>query len=408
MKTKTTNPRAAAYAVRAVPHGSGSTGAIMNAISQKPATPAQPISEPTPPAAPPPRRPLLRRLRRPLLIAGPLLLLIGGAYFYITGARYVSTDNAYVKADIANVSAEISGRVTAVPLENNDAVTAGELLFQIDPQPFQLALAQAEAQLKTTHDDILAKEASYRQKQAEIEMAQENIAFYEQELGIYEKMAKNQIAAQTQIDEARHNLTTARQQLPALQQELAGILAELGGRADAPPEENARYLAAQAARDQAALDLKRTEVRAPANGIITNLTLRPGDYVHTGASIFSLVETDHLWVEANFKETELTHVRPGQSATVTVDTYPGETWTTTVTSISAATGAEFALLPPQNSTGNWVKVVQRIPVRLEIADQPGQPPLRAGMSAIIEIDTGYKRELPSPIGTALAWIGVKQ
>ena len=380
----------------------------MNAISQKLDTPAQPVSEPAPAISPPARRPLLRRLRRPLLILGPLVLLLGGAYFYIAGARYVSTDNAYVKADIANVSAEISGRVLAVPVENNDAVTAGQILFQIDPQPFHLALAQAEAQLQTTRDNILAKEASYRQKQAEIALAQENIAFYEQELGIYEKMAKNQIAAQTQVDEARHNLTTAHQQLPALQQELAGILAELGGSADAPPEQNARYLAAQAARDQAALDLKRTEVHAPANGIVANLTLRPGDYVHTGNSIFSLVETDHLWVEANFKETELTHVRPGQTATVEIDTYPAETWTTTVGSISAATGAEFALLPPQNSTGNWVKVVQRIPVRLEIADQPGQPPLRAGMSAVIEIDTGYQRELPSPIGAALAWIGVKQ
>ena len=316
----------------------------MNAISQKsdPAAPA--VSEAAPPASVPQRRPLLRRLRRPLLILGPLLLLIGGAYFYIAGARYVSTDNAYVKADIANVSAEISGRVTEVPIENNDAVTAGELLFQIDPQPFQLALAQAEANLKTTRDDILAKEASHRQKQAEIAMAQENIAFYEQELGIYEKMARSQIAAQTQLDEARHNLTTARQQLPALQQELAGILAELGGKADAPPEQHPRYLAAQAARDQAALGLKRTGVLAPANGIVTNLTLRPGDYVHTGNSIFSLVETDKLWVEANFKETELTHVRPGQPATVSIDTYPGERWTTTVTSISAATGAEFALL----------------------------------------------------------------
>ena len=380
----------------------------MNAISQKPETPAQPVSAPLPAISPPPRRLLLRRLRRPLLILGPLALLIGGAYFYVTSARYVSTDNAYVKADIANVSAEISGKVNTVAVENNDAVKAGQILFQIDGQPFRIALAQAEAQLQTTHDNILAKEASYRQKQAEIAMAQENIAFYEQELGIYEKMAKSQIAAQTQIDEARHNLINARQQLPALQQELAGILAELGGKVDASPEQNAQYLAAQAARDQAALDLKRTEIRAPANGIITNLTLRPGDYVHTGTSIFSLVETDHLWVEANFKETELTHVRPGQTATVEIDTYPAETWTTTVGSISAATGAEFALLPPQNSTGNWVKVVQRIPVRLEIADQPGQPPLRAGMSAVIEIDTGYQRELPSPIGAALAWIGVKQ
>jgi membrane fusion protein (multidrug efflux system) len=366
------------------------------------------VSETAPAVSPAPRRSLTRRLRPLLLILGPLALLVGGTYFYITGARYVSTDNAYVKSDIAAISAEISGKVDQVAVTDNDHVTAGQLLFRVDSQPFHLALTRAEAQLKTTRDEILSKEASYRQKQSEIVIAQQNIAFYEQELGIYEKMAKNQIAAQTQLDEARHNLTTARQELPALQQELAAILAELGGQADAPPEQHPRYLAAQAARDQAVLDLQRTEIHAPANGIITNLTLRPGDYIKTGTPIFSLVETDHLWVEANFKETDLTHMRPGQTASVEIDTYPGTTWSTTVGSISAATGAEFALLPPQNSSGNWVKVVQRIPVRLEIADKPGQPQLRAGMSAVIEIDTGYHRALPSPIGAALALMGIDQ
>src|ERR1700752_3300190 len=143
-------------------------------------------------------------------------------------------------------------------------------------------------------------------------------------------MSKNNLVAQTQVDEAHHNLTVAQQQLPALQQEAAGILAQLGGAADAPPEQTARYLAAQAARDQAALDLARTEIHAPANGVISNLTLRPGDYVRTGTPMFSLVETDHLWVEANFKETDLTHVLAGQTATVTIDTYPGVVWQTDV------------------------------------------------------------------------------
>jgi membrane fusion protein (multidrug efflux system) len=359
---------------------------------------------PTPAPAPKPRR-NRRRLRIALLALGPLVLLIGGAYFYITGARFVSTDNAYVKADIAGISPEVSGRVVEVPIVNNDRVTAGQVLFRLDDQPFKLALAQDEAQLKTTRDDILAQQAGYRQKQVEIELAQQNIDFYERELVIYDKMNKNNLVAQTQVDEAHHNLTVAQQQLPALQQELAGILAQLGGEAAGAPEQNPRYLAAQATRDQAALDLARTQIHAPANGIVTNLTLRPGDYVKTGTPIFSLVETDHLWVEANFKETDLTHVVTGQSATATVDTYPGETWQIQVSSISAATGAEFALLPPQNSSGNWVKVVQRIPVRLEIASRPGQPPLRAGMSTTIEIDTGYKRPLPGAVKSALAWIG---
>jgi membrane fusion protein (multidrug efflux system) len=333
--------------------------------------------------------------------------LIGGAYFYVTSARYVSTDNAYVKADIAAINAEVSGRVVEVPVVNNQQVEAGATLFRLDEQPFRLALAQAEAQLKNTRDEIMALEASYRQKGEEIALAEKNIAFYENELGIYENMGKG-VVAQTQLDEARHNLIVARQQLPALQQEQAGILAQLGGEPDLPPEQHPRYLAAEAARDQAALDLKRTVIIAPAAGFVSNVTLRPGDYARTGMPVFSLVETGHLWVEANFKETQLTHVKPGQPATIEVDTYPGVTWDVTVTSISAATGAEFALLPPQNSTGNWVKVVQRIPVRLDVENRPDQPQLRAGMSAIIDIDTGYQRPLPGIVKTALAWVGAGQ
>jgi membrane fusion protein, multidrug efflux system len=384
----------------------------MSAAAQKIDPAPKPVAVPTvspaaaPPPAPKPRR-NRRRLRIALLALGPLVLLIGGAYFYVTGARFVSTDNAYVKADIAGISPEVSGRVVEVPIVNNDRVLAGQVLFRLDDQPFKLALAQAEAQLKTTRDDILAQQASYRQKQVEIELAQKDIDFYERELGIYDKMNKNNLVAQTQVDDAHHNLTVAQQHLPALQQEAAGILAQLGGEAASAPEQNARYLAAQATRDQAALDLARTEVYAPANGIISNLTLRPGDYVKTGTPIFSLVETDHLWVEANFKETDLTHVVTGQPATATIDTYPGAAWQIQVSSISAATGAEFALLPPQNSSGNWVKVVQRIPVRLEIVSKAGQPPLRAGMSATIEIDTGYQRPLPGLVKSALAWIDGK-
>jgi membrane fusion protein (multidrug efflux system) len=382
----------------------------MSATAQKIDPAPKPVAIPNvspaaaPAPAPAPRR-NRRRLRIALLLLGPLALVIGGAWFYMTSARYVSTDNAYVKADIAAISPEVAGRVVDVPIVNNDHVAAGQLLFRLDDQPFKLALAQAEAQLKTTRDDILAQQASYRQKMVEIDMAQKDIDFYQRELVIYDKMNKSNLVAQTQVDEAHHNLTVAEQHLPALQQEAAGILAQLGGDAADAPEQNPRYLAAQAARDQAALDLARTEVHAPANGMVANLTLRPGDYVKTGMPIFSLVETDRLWVEANFKETDLTHVTVGQAATATIDTYPGERWQIQVSSISAATGAEFALLPPQNSTGNWVKVVQRIPVRLEIVSRPGQPPLRAGMSAVIEIDTGYHRPLPGLVKSALAWIG---
>src|SRR4030095_8853983 len=173
---------------------------------------------------------------------------IGGAYFYVTGARFVSTDNAYVKADIAGISPEVSGRVVEGPIVNNDRVLAGQVLFRLDDQPFKLARAQAEAQLKTTRDDILAQQASYRQKQVEIELAQKDIDFYERELGIYDKMNKNNLVAQHHVDEAQHTLTAAQQHLPARQQEAADILPQLGGEAASAPEQNARYLAAQATR----------------------------------------------------------------------------------------------------------------------------------------------------------------
>ena len=218
-------------------------------------------------------------------------------------------------------------------------------------------------------------------------------------------MATGKIVAQTQLDEAHHNLTVAEQQLPALQQELAGLLARLAGKPDIAPERHPRYLAAAAARDQAALDLDHTAITAPADGTVANLTLRPGDYVKTGTPVFSLVEAGHAWVEANFKETDLTYVRAGQPATLSVDTYPGTVWQARVESIGPASGSEFALLPPQNSTGNWIKVVQRIPVRLAIDNPDPAQPLRAGMSVVVDIDTRHRRDLPSIIKSALAWVG---
>ena len=382
------------------------------ALRNVPAAPPKIVSpDPGPgpgkPAAPAPRA-KRRLLRTFLLVLGPLVLLVGAGYFYVTGARFVSTDNAYVKADMASISPEISGRVTTVAITDNQTVAGDQTLFTIDDQPFKLAVAEAEAGLQNVRNDLTALQASYGQKQAEITMAEANAAYYQRELKIYQDMAAHKVVAQTQLDDATHNLTVANQQLPALREALAGILAQLDGQPDLAPESHPRYLAAKAALDQARLDLKHTVVVAPEAGVVSNVTLRPGDYVKSGTPEFSLVETDHVWVEANFKETDLTHVRPGQTASITVDTYPDETWESTVGSISPASGAEFALLPPQNSTGNWVKVVQRIPLRLTIVPAAGQPPLRAGMSAVVTIDTAHQRELPSLVSSALAWVGIQR
>jgi len=380
------------------------------ALRSAPAVPPKiAIAEPGPaPAKAAPRRSRRRLLRTVLMVVGPLVLLIGAGYYYVTSARFVSTDNAYVKADMASIAPEVSGRVTAVDIVDNQTVAAGATLFTIDDQPFKLAVAQADANLQNVRNDITALQASYGQKQAEIEMAEQTETYYERELKIYQGMASSKVVAQTQLDDATHNLTVARQQLPALREEQAGILAQLDGQPDLPPEKHPRYLAAKAALDQAQLDLRHTVVVAPNAGVVSNVTVRPGDYVKSGSAIFSLVETGHIWVEANFKETDLTYVQPDQTASIEIDTYPDDTWQATVGSISPASGAEFALLPPQNSTGNWVKVVQRIPLRLTIVPAPGQPPLRAGMSAVVTIDTGHRRELPSLVSSALAWVGIER
>jgi membrane fusion protein, multidrug efflux system len=339
------------------------------------------------------KKPSRRTVRAVLMLLGPILVLVVGAYLYATGGRFVSIDNAYIRADKVSISAEVAGRVAEVAVVENQAVKAGQLLFRIDDEPFGIAYAKAEAQLKSTRDDIDALRASYQQKLAQIEMDRVSIDFYKREYDRQKDLAKRAIVTQTQFDTARHNYDVALQTELADRQDLARILANLGGDIGVPSEQHPMYLAALAQRDQAALDLRRTRILAPADGTISNITLRPGDYVKAETPVFSLIESDRRWVEANIKETDLTHVQPGQKATIEVDTYPGVTWDAHVQSLSSATGSEFALLPPQNATGNWVKVVQRVPVRLAIEAKPGQPPLRAGMSVTVEIDTGHVRGL---------------
>ncbi len=350
-------------------------------------------------------RPGRRTVRLVLFLLGPLVVAAAAGYFYVTSGRYVSTDNAYIRAPKVSISAEVSGRVVEVAVTENQAVEAGALLFRLDDRPFRIALARASGNLESVRDEIDALRASYRQTQEELNLARTNVAFFEQRFERQQRLAAQTIIAREQLDEARHNLDVARRQVAALEEQLSGTLARLGGHLDLPVEEHPRVREALAQRDQAALDLAHAVVTAPAAGIVSQVDqLRPGDYVESGTPVLSLVETGRLWVEANFKETQLAHVRRGEPATVTVDTYPGHVWAAVVESVSPATGAEFSLLPPQNATGNWVKVVQRIPVRLAIETRDGEPPLRAGMSVTVEIDTGRSPRMPRFVRAALAWI----
>jgi membrane fusion protein (multidrug efflux system) len=344
--------------------------------------------------------------RRILLPAIPLLVLLGSGYLYVTGGRFVGTDNAYVRAHMVSVSADISARVTQVLVRENEHVVAGQPLFELDQEPLRIALDQATANLENTRNNIVALKAAYHQRQEDLQAAQSQIDFAEREYKRREKMVETHVVSESDYDQARMQYQVALSAAASIKQDIQRILAELGGNPDIAPEDHPQYLAAQAQVNQAALDLRRATVLAPVAGIASEVDqLRPGDYVHAGAPAFSLVASDSLWIEANMKETDLTYVKPGDKATVSVDTYPGIEFPAIVDSIGAATGAEFSVLPPQNSSGNWVKVVQRIPVRLTLQPSSDLPALRSGMSVEVDIDTHHHRVVPRIVQSALAWVG---
>jgi membrane fusion protein (multidrug efflux system) len=353
------------------------------------------------------RRLARRRFWRHILLpAIPLLVLLAAGYLYITGGRFVGTDNAYVRTHMVSVSADISARVTQVLVHENDHVNAGQPLFELDREPLQIALAQATANLENARNNIVALKAAYRQRQEDLLSAQSQIDFAEREYKRRQKMVEAHVVSESDYDQSRTQYQVAVSAAASVKQDIQRILAELGGNPDVAPEDHPQYLAAQAQVNQAALDLKRATVLAPIDGIASMVDqLRPGDYVHAGAPAFSLVASDSLWIEANMKETDLTYVKAGDKATVTVDTYPGVEFPAVVDSIGAATGAEFSILPAQNSSGNWVKVVQRIPVRLILQPTSDLPALRSGMSVLVDIDTRHHRAVPSVVRSALAWVG---
>lgn len=334
--------------------------------------------------------------RRLLLVFIPLAAAVVGLLVYLHGGRFVDTDNAYIKADKVPVSAEIAGTIKEVLVRENQTVSAGDLLFRIDDAPFQIAVARAEARLLQVRTDLLALKASYREKQAEIVLARTRLAFARRDLRRQVELADKHFVSRFQVDQAQQNADIAAQQIAALEQDLARIAETLGGGPDVAVEAHPSYLSALAELSQAQLDLARIEVRAPATGTVNRLP-KPGQYVDAGATAMSLVIDGSLWIEANFVETDLTYVRPGQPVRIEVDTFPGVAWTGTVESLSPATGAEFAVIPAQNASGNWVKITQRVPVRIRFdeADNNDHPQakLRAGLSTWVEIDTGHRRRL---------------
>src|SRR6266436_5316902 len=336
-----------------------------------------------------------RSLRRPLMFALLPMALIVGGYFYVTGGAVMSTDNAYVQADMVGLSTDVAGIVTQVLVHDNQKVAKGDILFKLDPLQFQLALDRAEAQVGNTRNDLIALQTSYRNMQAQVEQAQKDVDFNTVNFQRQEQLIANNFTPKATYDAARNTLQNSQQKLASLQQQLAGLAANLNGDPNAPIENHPRYKDAVAARDEAARQLAHTVVGAPFAGVVTNVpSLQPGQYLAAAATAFNIVSTDHVWVQASPKETELTYVKPGQKVTVEVDTYPGQRWTGTVDSISPASASSFSLLPAENTSGNWVKVVQRIPMRVSVTNMPGKPQLRVGMSVELSVDTGHERGLP--------------
>ena len=357
------------------------------------------------------RRSWRQRLRLPLMLFGPIVVLLAAGWWYLTTGRYVSTDDAYVDAARISISNDVSGRVAEIDVRDNELVTAGQVLFKLDQRPFVIAVEEAKAQLASIKLQIEAMKATYQQKKADAAATEATLIYQQRELERQQRLLTSGTASQAQYDQTNHAYKIAREQLASKEQDVASTLASLGGNPDIPVAQHPMVQHAQAALDRAELNLSYTVVRAPEAGIVTKVDqLQVGNWVqgvNTGAAptaLFSLVSTKRLWVTANFKETELTHMRPGQTATVEIDTYPDIVFAAKVQSLSPGTGLTFSLLPAENATGNWVKVVQRLPVRLSFSELDPNHPLAAGLSATVEVDTGFHRPLLDHIHRIFAWL----
>jgi membrane fusion protein (multidrug efflux system) len=328
-------------------------------------------------------------LRRILMVFVPLLLVIAGALAYAWGGRYAETDNAYIKADIASISPEVAGNIKEVLVAENAHVVRGQPLIVIDDTTYRIALAGSEAQLRNAVATIESAKARYREKEQTLALNQIDLAFAQRELQRQSALAAQDFATKAKLDEVKHAVETAQRNIAQTKQQQNEILASLEGNPDIAPEQHPTYQMALAGKASSATFIERATVRAPFDGVVSQVP-KVGDYARTGAPLLSIVSTAGVWVEANFKETDLTHMAAGQPTEIRVDTYPGRAFDGRVESISQATGSEFAVLPAQNSTGNWVKVVQRIPVRIVVDGKDG-PALRAGMSVTAAVDTGKRR-----------------
>ena len=332
------------------------------------------------------------------MIGGVSIVASVALILWLLGGRYVSTDDAYVKAAKLMVSTDVSGLVKEVDVKEGQHVKKGDILFRLDPQPFRIALQNAKAQLAQTGLQIGAMKQDYLRMQADIRSQKAQVDLAVRNYNRYARLLKANAISQSTYDNARVTLSSARDQLAALEHAADTQLAKLGGKIDIPVQQHPQYLEAEAKVKEAQRQIDHSIVRAPFDGVVAAVdSLQPGTLVISAMSAFSttsavgLVATHDTWIEAHLKETDLTHVHQGDPVTFTIDTYPGHTWNGHVELVSASTGSAFSVLPAENASGNWVKVVQRIPVKIAIDHKAGDPPLRLGMSTVVDIDTGHRR-----------------
>ncbi len=353
------------------------------------------------PAAPPVPQPTRRGrafLRAVMMLGGIAVVVVAAAVMWLRGGRFVSTDNSYVRAAKLMVSTDVSGIVASVNVKQGEDVEAGRLLFNLEPRQFEIAVSAAQAQLDQVRLTLDAARKDYVRLRSDI-AAQE--ALVSQARSAFDRaaaLARRDAGSQANYDQTRFQLAAEESRFKSLQQAAQVALTRLGGDANRAIEVHPQFLEAQARVAEAQRQLERTKVHAPFAGTVTSVeSLQPGTFLvaataaltNTGA--VGLIAKDNVWIEANMKETDLTFARNGNPVEITLDTYPGRVWSGHIESIFPATASEFSILPAQNASGNWVKVVQRIPVRIAIERKPGDPPLRAGMSTVVTIDTGHKR-----------------
>jgi len=331
------------------------------------------------------------RLRLPLMWGVPLLMAAGGLYVYLTGGRYQSTEDAYLRAAEVAISGNVSGRVSEVDVHDNQQVHRGQILFRLDDRPFRIAVEAAQARLRGERLQVESLKADYQQRIADLRSAQSALDYAERDYRRESRLLASGIASQSQVDKALLGRSEAQQSVAAAKQQITAALAKLGGQPDIAVDAHPLVQQAQAALDRALLDLSYTTISAPSDGIVTGVEhLQAGSYLAAATPAFVLVSSHDVWVEADFKEDQLAHMRPGESATVKIDAYPGQTLQAVVASITPGTGSQFSVLPPENATGNWVKVVQRLDVRLRLEGK--LPPVRSGLSATVTVDTRSRAE----------------